>query len=64
MASGKVEVCTVLTLNSLANLANLALLLQILHFVQVHHLKQEYKAEDEDACAKELDRFLHYVSII
>ncbi len=32
--------------------------------VEIHHLKDEYKAADEKICSKELDRFLHYVSII
>ena len=32
--------------------------------VEVHHMKAEYKVKDEEACRKELGRFLHYVSII
>lgn len=32
--------------------------------VEVHHLKDEYRTEDKEACVKELGRFLHYVSII
>ncbi len=32
--------------------------------VELHSLKAEYKAEDEDSCDAELSRFLHYVSII
>ncbi len=32
--------------------------------VEVHHLKDEYKTDGDEACAKELSRFLHYVSII
>ena len=31
---------------------------------QVMHLKSDYRAEDEDSCDRELERFLHYVSII
>ena len=38
----------------------------ICHFTlfQVMHLKSDYRAEDEDSCDRELERFLHYVSII
>ena len=32
--------------------------------VEVHHLKADYRASDLKSCTKELDRFLHYVSII
>lgn len=32
--------------------------------VEVHHLKADYRASDLKSCSKELDRFLHYVSII
>ena len=32
--------------------------------VEVHHLKADYRASDSKACNKELERFLHYVSII
>ena len=32
--------------------------------VEVLHLKTEYRAEDEESCDRELERFLHYVSII
>lgn len=32
--------------------------------VELHSLKEEYKAEDEESCEAELCRFLHYVSII
>ena len=32
--------------------------------VEVMHLKTDYRAEDEDSCDRELERFLHYVSII
>ena len=32
--------------------------------VEVHHLKSEYRAKDSKACTVELERFLHYVSII
>ena len=32
--------------------------------VEVMHLKGDYRAEDEDSCDRELERFLHYVSII
>ena len=32
--------------------------------LEVMHLKSEYRAEDEDSCDRELERFLHYVSII
>lgn len=32
--------------------------------VEVHHLKQDYRAADSKSCSKELERFLHYVSII
>jgi hypothetical protein len=32
--------------------------------VEILHLKADYVAEDADSCDRELDRFLHYVSII
>ena len=32
--------------------------------VEVMHLKTDYRAEDEESCDRELERFLHYVSII
>lgn len=32
--------------------------------VEVHHLMAEYQSKDEDACRRELGRFLLYVSII
>ena len=32
--------------------------------VEVMHLKLEYRVEDEESCDRELERFLHYVSII
>ena len=32
--------------------------------LQVMHLKLEYRTEDDESCERELERFLHYVSII
>jgi len=32
--------------------------------VEVMHLKLEYRTEDDESCERELERFLHYVSII
>ena len=32
--------------------------------VEILHLKNEYRSPDEESCDRELDRFLHYVSII
>ena len=32
--------------------------------VEVHHLKADYRSSDAKACQKELERFLHYVSIV
>ena len=32
--------------------------------VEIIHLKLEYRTEDEETCERELERFLHYVSII
>ena len=32
--------------------------------LQVLHLKLEYRTEDDETCERELERFLHYVSII
>ena len=32
--------------------------------VEIMHLKLEYRVEDEESCDRELERFLHYVSII
>ena len=32
--------------------------------VEIMHLKMEYRTEDEESCDRELERFLHYVSII
>ena len=32
--------------------------------VEVHHLKSDYQTPDSKSCTKELERFLHYVSII
>ena len=32
--------------------------------VEIFHLKEEYRAIDDETCDLELDRFLHYVSII
>ena len=32
--------------------------------IELHTMKEEYKAEDDDACFSELARFLHYVNII
>ena len=32
--------------------------------VEIHHLKADYRAADAKTCNKELDRFLHYVSIV
>ena len=32
--------------------------------IELHTMKEEFKAEDDDACYSELARFLHYVNII
>ena len=32
--------------------------------IEVHHMKPEYKCMNDEECDKELDRFVHYVSII
>ena len=32
--------------------------------IELHTMKEEYKAEDDEACYSELARFLHYVNII
>ena len=36
----------------------------IIFRVEIFHLKEEYRAIDDETCDLELDRFLHYVSII
>ena len=32
--------------------------------IEVHALKSEYRADDDESRLKELSRFLHYVSIV
>jgi hypothetical protein len=50
--------------NSSSKLINIVTTFCCVYRVEILHLKADYMAEDMDSCDRELERFLHYVSII